>query len=161
MQFTSVAFLLFLPIVFLLYYIFFDKNKNQQNALLLLASCVFYASWDWRFLFLLFFSIVSNYILGLCIEKTSSKKKYLLIALLLNIGVLAYFKYFNFFLESFSSMLSVFGVEAGFHSLNIILPLGISFYTFHGLSYVIDIYNKKISPTRNFVDYSLFISYFP
>lgn len=161
MQFASVAFLLFLPIVFLLYYIFFDKNKNQQNALLLLASCVFYASWDWRFLFLLFFSIGSNYILGLCIEKTSSKKKYLLIALLLNVGVLAYFKYFNFFLESFSSLLSVFGVEAGFHSLNIILPLGISFYTFHGLSYVIDIYNKKISPTRNFVDYSLFISYFP
>lgn len=161
MQFTSAAFFVFLPVVFLLYYLLFNRSKAQQNALLLIASCFFYAYWDWRFLFLLIFSIVSNYYLGLLLDRSSRRKRYLLAALSLNIGVLAYFKYFNFFIDSFSSLLSSLGLGGGGHSLNIILPLGISFYTFHGLSYIIDIYNKKINATRNLVDYSLFISYFP
>lgn len=161
MSFVSLAFLCFLPIVFLLYYLLFNKTKGQQNVLLLCASFVFYAFWDWRFLSLLLLSIILNYCLGLRIEKAALRKFYLIVALVLNVGVLAYFKYFNFFIESFSSILETLGLHSGLHTLNIVLPLGISFYTFHGLSYVLDIYYKRIEPTRNFVDYSLFISYFP
>lgn len=161
MQFTSVAFFFFLPVVFLLYYLLFDKDKNRQNALLLIASFVFYAFWDWRFVLLLLFSILLNYSLGLKIEKSAFRKRCLTVALIGNIGLLVYFKYFNFFIDSFSFLLDGWGMDVGLHTLNIILPLGISFYTFHGLSYIIDIYNKRISPTRNFIDYSLFISYFP
>lgn len=131
---------------------------------ILVASYFFYSCWDWRFLFLLVFSTLLDYFSGLKISKeTSSGKRrlWLYISVGINLGLLLFFKYFNFFIDSFQSMLSVVGVQANVHTLNIILPVGISFYTFHGLSYVFDIYNKKIEPTKRFTDYAVFVAYFP
>ncbi|HUC79263.1 MAG TPA: MBOAT family O-acyltransferase [Flavisolibacter sp.] len=149
--------------VFFLYW-FVTKTLRQQNVLLLVASYVFYGAWDWRFLLLLAFSTFLDYFTGLQIHRSQTKggrKTWLLISIVVNLGFLGFFKYYNFFVESFASMLGQVGMSANFTTLNLILPVGISFYTFHGLSYVFDIYNKKIEPTTNFTDYSLFVSFFP
>ncbi|WP_029903028.1 MBOAT family protein [Prevotella sp. 10(H)] len=162
MLFDSLTFLKFLPIVFLLHWFIFSKTKSRQNIFLLLASFYFYACWDWRFLFLLSFSILINYVAALGMSNSPHKKKAILIvSLVINIGLLAFFKYYNFFIDSFNDLLSSFGVNQSLHSLYIILPVGISFYTFHGMSYIIDVYKDKIKPTGNLIDYSLFVSYFP
>lgn len=132
--------------------------------MLLVASYYFYGCWDWRFLFLLAFSTALDYFTGLKIHDATSqkwRKAWLLISVLTNLGFLGFFKYYNFFAESFVELLGKFGIEAHASTINIILPVGISFYTFHGLSYVFDIYNRKIVPTRNVVDYTLFVSFFP
>jgi D-alanyl-lipoteichoic acid acyltransferase DltB (MBOAT superfamily) len=163
MLFNSIAYALFLPCVFFLYW-FVAKSRRQQNVLLLLTSYFFYGAWDWRFLFLLAFSTFLDYYTGLKIHQSGSKngrRTWLLISVLVNLGFLGFFKYYNFFIASFGSMLGTVGLSANFTTLSLILPVGISFYTFHGLSYVFDIYNKKIEPTTNFVDYSLFVSFFP
>lgn len=163
MLFNSIEFAFFLPLVFFLYWLV-TKTFRQQNILLLIASYFFYGAWDWRFLFLLAFSTFLDYFTGLCIHQSNAKasrKTWLLISIVVNLGFLGFFKYYNFFIESFGSMLGKVGMSANFTTLNIILPVGISFYTFHGLSYVFDIYNKKIEPTTNFIDYSLFVSFFP
>lgn len=164
MFFNSLAFAIFLPIVFFLYWFVFNKTKSAQNALLIVASYYFYSCWDWRFLFLLVFSTFLDYYTGIQIEKGKSeqnRKFWFWLSISVNLGFLGVFKYYNFFAASFSELLN----SAGFHAspilLNVILPVGISFYTFHGLSYVIDIYFKRIKAERNFVDYSLFVSYFP
>lgn len=164
MLFNSSSFLIFFPIVFLLYWLIGGEKFKIQNKLLLAASCFFYASWDVRFLGLLFFSILLDYFSGLKIQKANTfvkKKFWLYLSILINLGFLGFFKYYNFFLDSFIEMFNKFGVEIQASTLQIILPVGISFYTFHGLSYVIDIYKKKIVPERNFIDYALFVSYFP
>lgn len=164
MLFNSISFLIFLPIVFLLYWFVFRKNLRQQNLLLLLASYVFYGWWDWRFLFLLVFSTGLDYYTGLKIRDAGSDraaKIWLWISVGTNLSFLGFFKYYNFFIDSWMRMLGDFGVEANPWTLQIILPVGISFYTFHGLSYVIDIYHKKIEPSRNWVNYCVFVSYFP
>ena len=164
MFFNSIAFAVFLPIVFFLYWFVFNKNKSTQNALLIIASYYFYSCWDWRFLFLLVFSTFLDYFTGIQIEKSNSEKGrkfWFWLSIIVNLGFLGIFKYYNFFAASFAEMATAFGFKASPILLNVILPVGISFYTFHGLSYVIDIYYKRIKAEYNFVDYSLFVSYFP
>lgn len=164
MFFNSLAFAIFLPIVFLLYWFVFNKNKNTQNTLLIIASYYFYSCWDWRFLFLLVFSTFLDYFTGIQIEKNTSgtkRKFWFWLSILVNLGFLGIFKYYNFFASSFAEMFTSLGFKVSPILLDVILPVGISFYTFHGLSYVIDIYNKKIKAEYNFIDYSLFVSYFP
>ncbi|KIO54207.1 MBOAT family O-acyltransferase [Flavobacterium hibernum] len=164
MFFNSLAFAIFLPIVFFLYWFVFNKTKSTQNALLIVASYYFYSCWDWRFLFLLVFSTFLDYYTGIQIEKgksEQSRKFWFWLSVLVNLGFLGIFKYYNFFATSFSELLNSVGIQASPILLKVILPVGISFYTFHGLSYVIDIYYKRIKAEYNFVDYSLFVSYFP
>lgn len=164
MLFNSLNFALFLPVVFVLYWFVFNKNLKWQNLLLLVASYFFYSCWDWRFLFLLAFSTGLDYFSGLAIHNTQNnymRKAWLAISVVINLGFLAFFKYYNFFALSFAEFVEGFGFHPNITTLNIILPVGISFYTFHGLSYVFDIYNGKIEPSTNFVEYSLFVSFFP
>ncbi|MCX6295418.1 MAG: MBOAT family protein [Bacteroidetes bacterium] len=164
MLFNSINFAIFLPIVFLLYWLVPKGNFRIQNGLLLIASYFFYAAWDYRFLFLLVFSTLLDYFTGLKISKANTqnvKKIWLWLSIIINLGFLGVFKYYNFFASSFSDGLSLLGLHVNFGTLQVILPVGISFYTFHGLSYVIDIYKNRIKPERNFIDYSLFVSFFP
>ncbi|WP_427875207.1 MBOAT family O-acyltransferase [Flavobacterium sp. MMS24-S5] len=164
MFFNSLAFAVFLPLVFFLYWFVFNKTKSTQNALLIIASYYFYSCWDWRFLFLLVFSTFLDYYTGIRIEKSTNdkgRKFWFWLSVSVNLGFLGIFKYYNFFSESFAQMLTTVGFKASPILLNVVLPVGISFYTFHGLSYVIDIYFKRIKAEYNFVDYSLFVSYFP
>lgn len=164
MLFNSLEFLIFLPIVFTLYWLLNKRSLTFQNILLLTASYFFYACWDWRFLFLLMFSTGLDYYTGLKMfnSKTEvAKKTWFWLSIVVNIGFLGVFKYYNFFAESFAEMLSGFGFNVNVWVLEVILPVGISFYTFHGISYVIDIYKNRIEPERNIIDYSLFVGYFP
>lgn len=162
MLFNSLSFAIFLPIVFALYWL--TKGRRKQNILLMIASYYFYACWDWRFLFLLAFSTVLDYYTGIKIEeseKKSSKKFWFWLSVSVNLGFLGFFKYYNFFAESFAELLSGFGLHVDPWILQIILPVGISFYTFHGLSYVIDIYKERIKAEKSWIDYALFVSFFP
>lgn len=164
MIFNSFNFLIFLPIVFFLHWFVANKNNKSQNLLLLAASYFFYACWDYRFLFLLVFSTVLDYFTGIKMSESKNlreKKFWFWLSISINLGFLGVFKYYNFFVSSFSDLLLGFGMTSHFWTLSVILPVGISFYTFHGLSYVIDIYNDKIPPERDFVDYSVFVSFFP
>lgn len=164
MHFNSLDFALFLPLVFILYWLFGNRSFRLQNILLLISSYVFYAFWDWRFLFLLAFSTLLDYYTGIKISKAEeqkTKKHWLWLSISINLGILGAFKYYNFFAESFVDLLSHIGIHSNPFTLNVILPLGISFYTFHGLSYVIDIYKGKIEHEKNIIDYSLFVSFFP
>ena len=164
MFFNSLSFAVFLPIVFLLYWFVFNKTKSSQNLLLIIASYYFYSCWDWRFLFLLVFSTFLDYYTGIQIEKAkteTTRKLWFWLSISVNLGFLGIFKYYNFFAASFSELVNGLGLQTSPLLLKVILPVGISFYTFHGLSYVIDIYLKRIKAEYNFVDYSLFVSYFP
>ena len=163
MLFNSIHYAIFLPIIFILYWSF-NKKLKWQNILLLIASYYFYSCWDWRFLFLLLFSTFLDYFSGLQIaksDKNSVRKFWFWLSVLINLTFLGFFKYYNFFIESFAEMLRQIGFNPNLWTLNIILPVGISFYTFHGLSYVIDIYKKRILPEKDWILYSLFVSYFP
>ncbi|WP_310377756.1 MBOAT family O-acyltransferase [Flavobacterium sp.] len=164
MFFNSLTFAVFLPIVFLLYWFVFSKTKTGQNAFLVVVSYYFYSCWDWRFLFLLLFSTLICYFTGIHIEKSSGERKrkfWFWLSIVFNLGFLGIFKYYNFFAASFSELLISIGIHSSPILLDVILPVGISFYTFHGLSYVIDIYYKRIQSEKNIVDYALFVSYFP
>ena len=164
MLFNSINFAIFLPIVFILYWLVTNKNLRLQNSLLLIASYFFYACWDWRFLFLLMFSTLLDYYTGLKMQNAESLNRkgfWFWLSITVNLGFLGVFKYYNFFAESFTETISHFGLQINPATLNIILPVGISFYTFHGLSYVIDIYKNRIKAERNFVDYAVFVSFFP
>lgn len=164
MLFNSINFALFLPVVFILYWFVAKGNLKMQNILLLVASYFFYACWDYRFLFLLIFSTFLDYFTGLKMYGAKSqhmKKFWFWFSICINLGFLGVFKYFNFFAASFAEALSLVDIKANFWTLNVILPVGISFYTFHGLSYVIDIYKERIKPERDFIDYSVFVSFFP
>ena len=164
MFFNSLHFAIFLPIVFILYWVIGAKSKINQNYILILASYYFYSCWDWRFLFLLVFSTLLDYVSGMKIEKSQTpfeRKMWLWICVTINLGFLGVFKYYNFFATSFTELVHSFGFTASPILLKLILPVGISFYTFHGLSYIIDIYYQRIKAEKNFVDYSLFVSYFP
>ncbi len=164
MLFNSFSFLIFFPIIFILYWFVTQRNLKLQNIMLLIASYYFYACWDWRFLFLLVFSTGLDYFTGLKMEVCTSKKQkqfWFWLSVILNLGFLGIFKYYNFFVTSFATSLANMGLHINVYTLKVILPVGISFYTFHGLSYVIDIYKEKIKAEKNFVDYSLFVSYFP
>ncbi|WP_412476108.1 MBOAT family O-acyltransferase [Flavobacterium sp. TBRC 19031] len=164
MLFNSIHFAVFLPIVLTLYWMINPKKVNWQNILLLAASYFFYACWDWRFLFLLLFSTFLDFFTGIKMEKSatdSHKKIWFWISIVVNLGFLGVFKYYDFFAVSLSQSLSHVGIQANPLTLDIVLPVGISFYTFHGLSYVIDIYFNRIKSEKNFIDYALFVSFFP
>ncbi|MFA5849795.1 MAG: MBOAT family O-acyltransferase [Bacteroidales bacterium] len=164
MLFNSVNFAIFLPIVFILYWFVKKGNLRYQNILLLVSSYFFYACWDWRFMFLLIFSTLLDYFTGIKIHEATNRRKklfWLWLSIGVNLGFLGVFKYYNFFAASFADGLALLGLKANLGSLQVILPVGISFYTFHGLSYVLDLYKNKIKPERNFVNYSVFVSFFP
>ena len=164
MLFNTLDFAIFLPIVFILYWFVFNKNLKVQNTLLLVASYYYYACCDWRFLFLLMFSTLLDYFTGIkmCDSQTKSKRKFwFLLSVIINLGFLGIFKYYNFFVESFAEAVAQIGLKVNPWTIKVILPVGISFYTFHGLSYVIDIYKERIKAERNFIDYAVFVSFFP
>lgn len=164
MLFNSLSFLLFLPIVFVLYWGVNRRSLLLQNSLLLAASYFFYACWDWRFLFLLVFSTFLDYYTGIKMaeaKKQNLKKFWFWLSISVNLGFLGFFKYYNFFADSFAEGIAHLGLQVNPWTLKVILPVGISFYTFHGLSYVIDIYKGRIKAEKNFIDYSVFVSFFP
>ncbi len=163
MIFNSIEFILFLPIVFLLYWLVFNKKLSHQNGLLLIASYFFYGWWSWMFLGLLFISTAMDYAYGYGVASTNRKKArlFLWLSALNNFGVLGVFKYFNFFATELQHGFLLLGIKTNPILLQVALPIGISFYTFHGMSYVFDIYNGKQRPIKNFIDYALFVSFFP
>jgi len=164
MLFNSLDFALFFPIVFCLYWFVTATNLRLQNLLIVLASYFFYGWWDWRFLSLILISTAVDYLIGLRLssEQVKNKRKLLLwVSILVNIGFLGFFKYFNFFLDNFQTAFSFFGREIGISSLKIILPVGISFYTFQTLSYTIDVYKGKLTPCKDFISFAAFVSFFP
>ena len=164
MLFNSFNFTIFLPIVFFIYWFVFQRNLKGQNLLLLAASYFFYSCWDYRFLGLLIFSTFLDYFTGRKMFEADNerlKKLWFWISIIVNVGFLAVFKYYNFFVESFADLFEKMGFHVDIWTLKIILPVGISFYTFHGLSYIIDIYREKIKPERDFIDYAVFVSFFP
>ena len=164
MLFNSLAFIVFLPIVFVIYWSLQKVKLSYQNFLLLLASYVFYGWWDYRFLSLIFISSAVDYIIGLKLykeERESRCKMLLIISLSSNLGILGFFKYFGFFIDSFITLINTFGISTNVYSLRLILPIGISFYTFQTMSYTIDIYRRKIQPTTDVIAFFAFVSFFP
>lgn len=164
MPFNSLEFVIFLPVVFLLYWFVTHKHLQLQNIMLLTASYVFYAWWDYRFLTLIIFSSTVDYFCGIVIHQQSNERKrklLLYLSLGINLGILGVFKYFNFFLDSFVKAFNSVGMELEYSTLHIILPVGISFYTFQTLSYTIDIYRKKLTPTRDVIGFFTFVAFFP
>jgi alginate O-acetyltransferase complex protein AlgI len=165
MLFNSLEFLIFLPIVLIGYYLLPHRG---QNAFLVAASCIFYASWDWRFLFPLLFSTTTDYFCAARMEASlqrgedsAARKKYLLTSLVTNLGLLGTFKYFNFCVDSVHDLATLFGLHIPTPALRVILPIGISFYTFQALSYTIDVYRGKLHATRSFWDFFLAVLFFP
>ncbi len=156
--------LIFVPFVLIVLGLYYSMPFRWQNWMLLIASCIFYGCWDWRYLILLLFSTSIDFIVGQKLHDAHSpvvKKKLLLFSCVVNLSILGFFKYFNFFIDSASYMLSVLHLgKLGAH-VTVLLPVGISFYTFHAMSYTIDIYRDKLNPIRNFADYMLFVLYFP
>jgi D-alanyl-lipoteichoic acid acyltransferase DltB (MBOAT superfamily) len=164
MLFNSFEYLIFLPIVFILYWKVLNKNLKLQNFFILTASYIFYGWWDWRFLTLIFVSSCFDYFIGVKLfTQENQKKRKLLLALsiFMNLGLLGFFKYFNFFVASFSDISNSFGFNVNESSLKIILPVGISFYTFQELSYTIDVYRKKLEPTKSLISFLAYVSFFP
>ncbi|MDP8207527.1 MAG: MBOAT family O-acyltransferase [Candidatus Electryonea clarkiae] len=164
MLFNSIPFAIFLPIVYLIYWSIGARRFKIQNFMLILASYVFYGWWDWRFLSLIFISSLVDYVVGGRMDRStnqSTRKILLLISIFVNLGILGFFKYFNFFIDSFACLLGTFGLQANMPTLRIILPVGISFYTFQTLSYTIDIYREKIKSTGDPIAFFAFVSFFP
>lgn len=166
MLFNSFEFLVFILIVFLGYWFLFSKKLKAQNLWILFSSYVFYAWWDWRFLGLIFASSIIDYFIGYYIFHSASLKKrkgLLFLSVFVNVGVLCFFKYYNFFIESLLIGIAELGanVDSSPYILNIIIPVGISFYTFQTLSYTIDVYKEKIGPSTKLISYLAFVSFFP
>lgn len=164
MTFQSLEYLIFLPVVFLFYWTLCRRSKTLQNGLIVAASLVFYGWWDWRFLGLLLLTAFSTFFAGMWMGKIDDEKKRKLInvgAIVLNIGILFFFKYFDFFVQSFAEAFLLFGTELNVHTLNILLPVGISFYTFTALSYSIDVYQRKVEPTHDVLAYLAYVTFFP
>ena len=165
MLFNTIDFFIFLPIVFILYWFVFNKHLRTQNMLILIASYFFYGWWDWRFLFLIFLSTVMDYLVGLKIFKSTTqvlRRRWLWLSVGFNVGLLGFFKYFNFFIDSWVDMLNALGMQTeSTWTLQVILPVGISFYTFQTMSYSFDIYYKKLEPTNDFIGFAAFVGFFP
>ena len=171
MLFNSYTFVIFLPIVFLLYWFVFQRNLKVQNFFIIVASYVFYGWWDWRFLLLIAFTTFCSWGCGILMQQADNQsiaypcrlsRKILNVSnIVLNLGILGVFKYYNFFVENFISAFASVGLYLQPHTLKIILPVGISFYTFQALSYSIDVYKRKIEPTKDIVAFFAFISFFP
>ena len=164
MLFNTVDFAFFLPIVLLLYWTVFRKSLRLQNIFIVVISYFFYACWDWRFLGLIFLSSLVDFTVGYQFLKPLSnrlKKILLFVSVFFNIGLLFTFKYFNFFIDTFTDVFSFFGTQWQPSSISLILPVGISFYTFQTLSYTIDVYREKMVPTKNILQFFAFVSFFP
>jgi len=163
MLFNSLEFIVFLPLVFMIYWLLKNKLKTQ-NIFLVIVSYIFYGWWDWRFLSLIAFSSAVDFFVGIGLSKTEEKTKrklLLMTSIFVNLAFLGFFKYFNFFTESFVDAFSFFGVSFNASRLNIILPVGISFYTFQTLSYSIDVYNRKLEATKDIYNFFAYVSFFP
>ncbi len=165
MLFNSLDFFIFLPIVFTLYWFIFYKRIQIQNLFILASSYIFYGLWDWRFLFLILASTVVDFFVGQAIyssDSNRSRKIWLWVSVIFNVSLLGFFKYYNFFVDSWVDFLSVFGYQLkSTWTLQIILPVGISFYTFQTMSYSLDIYYRRLTPTKNFISFATFVSFFP
>ncbi len=164
MFFNSIEYLIFLLVCFILYWFVVQRHLKLQNAFVLVISYVFYGWWDWRFLSLIAFSTLVDYTVGIYIEKSSSssrRKALLMVSLIVNLGLLGFFKYCNFFIDSWVSFSANFGIEAHRSSLDIILPVGISFYTFQTLSYTIDVYRGRLKPSKSLVNFAAYVAFFP
>jgi D-alanyl-lipoteichoic acid acyltransferase DltB (MBOAT superfamily) len=174
MLFNSITFALFLPIVFFLYWFIFNRNLRLQNLFVVVASYVFYGWWDWRFLLLIAFTSFCSWGSGIIMHRVENDKNIRSISkkvklgkailtgnILLNLGILCLFKYYNFFVANFISAFASIGLDLHPATLHIILPVGISFYTFQALSYSIDVYRKKIAPTKDIVSFFAYVAFFP
>ncbi len=164
MLFNSIDFAVFLPVMFFIFWFGARKSTRIQNIWIVIGSYVFYGWWDWRFLSLILFSTLVDFTVGRLMEKESriNRRKLLLwISILVNLGLLGFFKYYNFFVDNFTTAFTFFGGEISPQSLNVILPVGISFYTFQTLSYTIDVYRGQIKPTSNFIAFAAYVSFFP
>ncbi|MET0101206.1 MAG: MBOAT family O-acyltransferase [Sedimenticola sp.] len=164
MAFQSFHFLVFLAVIFFLARVVFSECHDTKKNVLLVGSYYFYMCWDWRFAALIFTITIINYLLGPLIDKAKDKKHkklWLATSLVSSLGILAYFKYANFFIDSFNALLSGFGIEASVPLLNVVLPVGISFYTFQSISYSLDIYRGRMRPVKDLRDFSLFVAFFP
>lgn len=164
MLFNSLEFILFFPAVFVLYWFVTHKSLKWQNGLIVLSSYFFYGWWDYRFLSLIIFSTLVDYVIGIGLGKNYSKqvrKGLLLTSLIVNLGLLGVFKYYNFFLDNLYALFPALNSAGTFNALDIILPVGISFYTFQTLSYSIDIYRGNLKPTKDFLAFAAFVSFFP
>lgn len=164
MLFNSIEFIIFFPLVFILYWFVFNKTVRIQNAFILITSYIFYGFWDWRFLSLILVSSTIDYFISLELslaKENKLRKRLLFTSVFINLGFLGFFKYFNFFAESFVNAFTLMGVEFSAIRLNIILPVGISFYTFQTMSYTIDVYKEKIKPTRDILSFFSFVCFFP
>jgi D-alanyl-lipoteichoic acid acyltransferase DltB (MBOAT superfamily) len=171
MLFNSIDFAVFLPIVFVLYWFVFRRNLRLQNFFLVVASYLFYGWWDWRFLILMMVTILCSYASGILIDRArratdktviQRRSRTIVVAnIMINLLILGFFKYYNFFAQSFADAFTLLGKPLEIHTLKIILPVGISFYTFQALSYTIDVYRRKLEPTRDWVAFFAFVSFFP
>ena len=164
MVFNSIDFAIFLPTIFFLYWFGANNHPRRQNVIIILASYFFYGWWDWRFMALLLFSTFANYTISIVLSReeiTIRRKALIWLSIVVNIGLLGFFKYYNFFLDNFITAFSIFGRDISTQSLHIILPIGISFYTFQSLSYTIDIYKSKLPATRDFIAFAAFVGFFP
>lgn len=166
MLFNSIEFAIFLPLVFFCYWFIFRGNLKHQNMFVLLASYVFYGWWDWRFLSLIVISSIIDYLAGKKLaevpdSQTGRRKALLVLSLFSNLSMLGFFKYFNFFIANLADAFTIFGIPFSGSGLNIVLPVGISFYTFQTLSYTIDVYRRKIEPTHDWIEFFAFVSFFP
>lgn len=164
MIFNSIEFLIFLPTVFLLYWFIFQKNVKLQNLFILVISYLFYGWWDWRFLSLILLCSGINYVAGVLLasnEKQKNRKLILALSCIFSLGLLCVFKYFNFFIDNFINAFALVGIHLQARTLNIVLPVGISFYTFKALSYTIDVYKRKLEPTKDIIAFFSFVGFFP
>ena len=165
MLFNSVEYILFLPLVFVVYWILLKHRVNSQNILLLIASYIFYGWWDYRFLSLIAASTCIDYFTGIRIYNSRSRFErvlYLWLSISFNLGILGFFKYYNFFIDSWINLLQSIGYTVqNAWTLHIILPVGISFYTFQTMSYTLDIYKGELKPTKDFIAFASFVSFFP
>lgn len=163
MAFNSIDFAVFLPLVFLLYWFVFYKNLKTQNYLVVFASCLFYGWWNWMFLGLICISSAASFVLGLGISQASTvpaRRFYLILGAVLNLGMLGFFKYYNFFIHNALRGFRLLGMEIDIEPLKIILPVGISFFTFQSLSYLFDVYRRLLVPTKDPVAFFAFVAFF-
>ena len=161
MSFTTPAFLVLFAVTCLLY---FNLRREGQNVVVLAAGLVFYGWWDWRFLFLIFATTGADYVCAILIHESTSERRravFLTVALLINLGTLGLFKYLDFFVQSASDLIRYFGGSPNLVLLHVVLPLGISFYTFHALSYAIDVYRRRTEAERNYLIYLSYVMFFP
>ena len=160
MLFNSFAFVLFFVLILALYWVIPSRMKTY---FLLMASYSFYAFWDWRFLSLIIAISIINFYFTIIMDDSTGRRRrqWLAVIVFLNLIALATFKYLNFFLEAFSSLVGNFGFEPNFTTMNIILPLGISFITFKAISYAVDVYKQEMKPTASIIEFGIFLSYFP